>query len=106
MVRLTITKTIANAISFCNEQKPSGWPLQHNQGNTSLEQYAIGAPITHDQLLELSRCLRNASATGAKIPESVTVSLDRLLHGSKVYVEACTPKPEPVSAINCLMSRA
>ena len=68
----------------------------------SLKAPAIGKPISHTQILAVSKHLKTAeSAKKCKekdvIDTSIEYHLDQLLRGSKVYIEPSILKAEPVS---------
>ncbi|KAL9100438.1 MAG: hypothetical protein Q9163_004183 [Psora crenata] len=68
---------------------------------------AVGKPISHGQLIELSRRLKKA--TGDRRNEeygpSPSHTLDQLLRGSQVYVEPPKPRAEPTLEYKNLMAR-
>ena len=70
-----------------------------------LESLALGKPISHDQIIRISRYFKetqsfyNPDGDGGT---SVDRSLDALLRGTKLYIPPPPPKPEPA----CLPSLA
>ena len=66
----------------------------------SLDNAAEGEPISHEQVVEISRHLRNQTAPreelGLQSRGRRSYHLDDLLRGSRVYIAAATPKAEPV----------
>ena len=106
MVRLTITEAMVMAIDFCRENKVQGWPLEQIEGEPLLDNsLQIGGPITHGQVIALSKCLQQQHQ-GAAVTKSpaVTYDLNSLLRGSKVYVGPPKPKKEPVSCLQDQLS--
>lgn len=59
-------------------------------GEPSLENPKLGSPISHGQVIDLSRKL--------KVQGLSPWSLDTLLRGARVYVAPPPPKSEPVSS--------
>ena len=55
----------------------------------SLKLPQVGNPISHAQIIELSKRLQARNSSSA--------SLDALLRGARVYIPPPPPKPEPVS---------
>lgn len=106
MVLLTMTETMVKAITFCDRKEVN---LSHpyvNDGEPSLEAPAVGDPISHAQVLAISRCLRKKYETASHRPQlksdhQISCQLDELLRGSKVYVEPPKPRTEPVSLTRC-----
>lgn len=82
MVQLTITPAINQAIEIYRDR------YDEDDFPTS-ESSQMGEPISHGQIIELWKGLRDKGET--KYP------LEDLLRGSKVYVPPPPPKPEPVS---------
>lgn len=95
MVRLTITKTTLAALQYCKEADIS-LPEAPN-GGPSLEEPELHHPITHSQVIALSKALRDHySSTYQHGAPSVGYDLDSLLRGSTIYVDPPKPKPKPV----------
>lgn len=90
MVLLTMTPFIVGAISKSNEIETE---TQHQsqsslEGDPSLQDPAIGKPISHGQIIQLWRVLKDHDAR--------SYNLENLLWGAKVYVPPAPAKPEPV----------
>lgn len=85
MVQLITTTRILSALEAIptSDRKDLNLP-----SNPSLD-----SPITHDQLIRLSRYFRSENATSN--PDDAR-TLNSLLHGTKVYVPPPPPKPKPV----------
>lgn len=85
MVQLITTTRILSALEAIptSDRKDLNLP-----SNPSLD-----SPITHDQLIRLSRYFRSENATSN--PNDAR-TLNSLLHGTKVYVPPPPPKPKPV----------
>ena len=92
MVFLTMTPSIVEGLGTLgesappasSESKPAETPTE-----PSLESPALGKPISHSQILDLWRELREQKKT--------EYTLEKLLHGASVYIPPPPPKPEPVS---------
>ena len=85
MVLLTVTPSIMEALETIQD----GPSKLQRDGEPSLNDANIGAPISHGQIVDLWNLLK---AGGHK-----EYSLEILLRGSRVYVPPPPPKPEPVS---------
>jgi len=98
MVLLTMTPAIVAAVERYNSL-----PNEVNrmiEGEPSLPEPACENPISHGQLVEISKRLRDhcdSSASDASYSPSSLYHLSDLLRGSRVYVEPPKPKAEPVS---------
>lgn len=90
MVFLTITPSIIEGLQAWRAI-PNSNPkdLERNGSDPPLDDADVGSPISHGQIIDLWRALKDA---GRK--ES---SLEGLLKGSGVYIPPPPPKPEPVS---------
>lgn len=98
-----MTPAVVAAIDACHKQNPSLLSSEAYATDPSLEDPAVGHPISHGQIIAISRCLRKCEespgeclATTGKLP---SYHLDDLLRGSKVYIEPLKPKPEPVCSL-------
>lgn len=97
MVLLTMTPSIVEAIIKSTEAEPptETQSLEVNtevqvevQVKPSLNEPAIGNPISHGQIVHLWKQL--------KAHDAGSFSLESLLRGAKVYTPPPPPKPEPV----------
>lgn len=97
MVRLTTTPALIAAIKVVRNTKFN----DENDINLSFENSQIGDPVTHTQVLAISKCLKTQDG----LPNSVSPHLDDLLRGSRIYHEPPKPKAEPVRVIpaSCLL---
>ncbi|KAE8147550.1 endoplasmic reticulum-based factor for assembly of V-ATPase-domain-containing protein [Aspergillus avenaceus] len=82
MVQLITTTRILSALETI--------PPTHRKDLSLPDNPSLGNPITHDQLIQLSRHLRLTN-------NSQETTLNALLTGTKVYVPPPPKKPEPVS---------
>lgn len=87
MALLTMTPLVVEALGERAADARSNTPA--TEGEPSLDSPAAGNPISHRQLVDLSKDLHQLRAT--------TYSLENLLKGSTVYFPPPPPKPEPVS---------
>ena len=103
MVKLTITETIEKAIQEC--KKRPRWSAEVSlPTEPSLDHAAIGDPISHSQIIGISRLLKSCSSAAVD-SDAAVYSLERLLKGSRIYVEPPPTKPEPTSEYKALMAR-
>lgn len=87
MVHLVITARILSAIEAIPSSRRKDLDLPDPPN--------LNSPISHEQLIELSRYLKDNQIDhhgDKKIPKT----LNSLLHGTKVYVPPPPKKPEPV----------
>lgn len=100
MVRLTITPAILAAI---REARRSSLDLNGTTeaSEPSLDDPSIGDPISHGQIIALSKLLRHVNNKPEDCgPETsqglASYHLDDLLRGARIYHEPPKPKAEPV----------
>lgn len=89
MVLLTLTPAAKSAVELYNQlsdQKEHGLPSE-----PSLSEPAVGAPVSHAQLIQVARSLRQS-----RLPNKNDFRLDALLKGANIYVPPPRPKPQPV----------
>ena len=91
MARLTITPRLLDAINAAYDNGYNGTAT--GDIDVSLDKSKVGDPITHSQIIAISKFLRSHDG----LPPSVSPHLDNLLRGSRVYLEPPKPKAEPVS---------
>ena len=102
MVQLLMTQGIINAIGTCERLQVEGWPLAPIANESSLKQATMGRPISHGQIIDISKLLRTSYGRD-RLKELETADgsfkfgLEDLLRGSKVYVEPPKPRTPPVS---------
>ncbi|KAL8654939.1 MAG: hypothetical protein Q9226_003233 [Calogaya cf. arnoldii] len=70
---------------------------------SGLADLAVGDPITHTQVIAVSRLLKKLRTPSDR--SQVPYHLDHLLRGSKLYFEPPKPKKEPTSEYKTLMAR-
>ncbi|KAF2799939.1 hypothetical protein K505DRAFT_293844 [Melanomma pulvis-pyrius CBS 109.77] len=111
MVLLTMTPAIVRAIA--EAQKLARDELSHLQqaSGPSLVEPATGNPISHSQLIDLSKLLKNQKnhATHVNTEENekdtFAYHLDSLLRGSTIYIPPPPARKEPTSEYKALMAR-
>lgn len=91
MVLLTITPLILEALRE-QEEDGANYEQSETEGDDAQEEPSllnpeIGKPISHGQIIDLSRNLK-ANGHG-------TYTLESLLKASRIYVPPPPPKPEP-----------
>ena len=99
MVLLTITPAILRAIEELQDRKQSPEGLSE-ASEPSLNKPTLGNPISHGQIISVSRTLRKimSQSTNGIVYTDVSYHLDDLLRGSKVYVDPPKLKAEPVGS--------
>ncbi|OCL02794.1 hypothetical protein AOQ84DRAFT_228440 [Glonium stellatum] len=100
MVLLTMTPAIVATILKCQELDPESLIKFQLPSEPSLAEPEVGNPISHSQLIDISKLVKNH-------PGQINLSphLDGLLRGSKIYTPPTEPKPEPTSEYKALMAR-
>ncbi|KAK3400584.1 endoplasmic reticulum-based factor for assembly of V-ATPase-domain-containing protein [Sordaria brevicollis] len=93
MVLLTVTSSILEAL----QRIPDAPSKLQRDGDPSLDDAQIGAPISHGQIVDLWNLL--------KAGDHKEYSLEILLRGSRVYVPPPPPKPEPSDEYKALMAK-
>lgn len=95
MVLLTITPSVVEGLEIRNELAiaPSESESTEARNELSLKAPAPGKPVSHSQILELWKNLRDGGQT--------EYTLEKLLRGTRVYIPPPPPKPEPVSLPHC-----
>ena len=91
MARLTITPALVTAINAIHDCHPDH-PISDGEVDSTLGSPRVGDPITHTQVLAISKSLRRHIGLSPSAPSH----LDELLKGSKIYHEPPEPKAEPV----------
>ncbi|KAG8162576.1 hypothetical protein KVR01_008341 [Diaporthe batatas] len=99
MVLLTMTPFLVGAISKFKEvgaqvEKQS---QASSEAEPSLQNPAIGKPISHGQIVQLWKLLKDHDAQ--------SYTLENLLWGARVYVPPAPAKPEPTPEYKALMAR-
>ena len=89
MVLLTLTPAAKSAVELYNQLSDQN---QHELLNDpSLSEPAVGAPVSHAQLIQVARFLRES-----QLENKNDFRLDTLLKGANIYVPPPKPKPQPV----------
>ncbi|MCJ1387960.1 hypothetical protein MMC18_000803 [Xylographa bjoerkii] len=109
MVLLTMTAAIVASIEHCSRLEVE-LDIDEHDSSPSLESPAVGKPISHTQVLAISKGMKIAEVKEKNenkfaVSKSTGYHLDQLLRGSKVYVEPPRPKAEPSSEFKALMAR-
>ncbi|KAK3384980.1 endoplasmic reticulum-based factor for assembly of V-ATPase-domain-containing protein [Podospora didyma] len=98
MVLLSMTPSIVEGLQAWSQLATSPQTkLQRRDNEPSLDQPSIGNPITHGQIIDLWQTLSEAGHE--------QYGLEKLLHGSRVYVPPPPAKPEPSPEFKALMAR-
>jgi hypothetical protein len=100
MVLLTVTTAIAAAVADCKELAPSEFDKTGILNASSPAMPAVGDPISHRHLIELSKVLKKCvphRSPGNGLKSDDPYNLHALLCGSSVYIPPRKLKPEPVS---------
>ncbi|KAI4733133.1 hypothetical protein E4T50_16307 [Aureobasidium sp. EXF-12298] len=98
MVLLTLTPTAKSAVELYNQL--SDQKYHDTSSDPSLSEPTIGAAVSHAQLIQVARFLRETD-----IPNKNDFRLDALLKGANIYVPPPKPKPQPTSEYTALMAR-
>ncbi|KIW05623.1 uncharacterized protein PV09_03494 [Verruconis gallopava] len=101
MVLLSMTPTIVAAVQAFNS---CPWRKEED-GEPSLEHPSVGNPISHRQLIHISKCLKSTPEKTVAAERCVPVHLSELLKGCSVYIPPAPPKPEKSDEYKALMAR-
>ncbi|KAL8700298.1 MAG: hypothetical protein Q9201_005517 [Fulgogasparrea decipioides] len=103
MVSLSMTKAVVQAIHYVRDAEVDISDAIKDELGPALAHPAIGRPITHTQIVALSKLLK----AGLSLNKSSQVSyhLDDLLRGSQIYHEPPKAKTEPTNEYKALMAR-
>ncbi|OAQ71826.1 ATPase, vacuolar ER assembly factor, Vma12 [Purpureocillium lilacinum] len=101
MVLLTMTPSIVDGLRKVEAEQDEGRRATAQSKDASaaassepsLEDPAVGKPISHGQIVDLWQKLRPSS------------NLEQLLQGARVYIPPPPPKPEPSDEYKALMAR-
>lgn len=91
MVRLTITPALVTASNAIHDDHLIH-PTTDGETDSILGRPKVGDPITHKQILAISKSLRGQIGLSPSVPSH----LDELLRGSRIYHEPPKPKTDPV----------
>ncbi|KAI4758120.1 hypothetical protein E4T44_10900, partial [Aureobasidium sp. EXF-8845] len=98
MVLLTLTPAAKSAVELYN--RLSDHKHHGSSSDPSLSEPTVGAPVTHAQLIQVARFLRES-----QLPNNNDFRLDTLLKGANIYVPPPKPKPQPTAEYTALMAR-
>lgn len=96
MVLLTVTPALVEAFKYIEQANTTQKP----GSELALEDLTVGNPISHLQIIAVSKTLRRLREEDGH-GESVSFPayrLDELLRGSRVHVEPPKPQAEPVGS--------
>ncbi|KAI4715805.1 hypothetical protein E4T48_08003 [Aureobasidium sp. EXF-10727] len=98
MVLLTLTPVAKSAVELYN--KLSNQEQDDPSSDPYLSEPIVGAPVSHAQLIQVARFLRESH-----LPNKNDFCLDTLLKGANIYVPPPKPKPQPTAEYTALMAR-
>jgi TMEM199 family protein len=97
MVLLTMTPAIVQAIETSSKISEDALSKLQPPSEPSLADATVGNPISHSQLINLSKLLKDQHHTETDGKDGTQdYYLNALLKGSKIYVPPPPPKKEPV----------
>lgn len=105
MVLLTMTAASVAAVQECIKLGLENVIEPKSTAEASLKDPGVGKPISHGQLIDISRHLKNRYQTANEEGLQAPYHLDELLRGSKIYIPPPPPKKEPVSRLIPLLTR-
>lgn len=106
MVLLTMTPGIVGAIAEAQRVSPEQFAGLQLDAAPTLTDAMPGSPISHNQLIGLSKLLQQHADTIAKDGlKSAPITLSRLLHNTSVYVPPPPPKKQQTPEYVALMAR-
>ncbi|KAG9560590.1 hypothetical protein KCU71_g3973, partial [Aureobasidium melanogenum] len=98
MVLLTLTPAAKSAVELYSQL--SDQKHDDTLSDPSLSEPTVGAPVSHAQLIQVARFLRESC-----LPNKNDFRLDALLKGANIYVPPPKPKPQPTAEYTALMAR-
>ncbi|KAK6006749.1 hypothetical protein QM012_005757 [Aureobasidium pullulans] len=98
MVLLTLTPAAKSAVELYNQL--SDQKQDDSSSDPSLSEPTVGAPVSHAQLIQVARFLRESHLLNKN-----DFRLDALLKGANIYVAPPKPKPQPTAEYTALMAR-
>lgn len=100
MVLLTMTPAMVKALQAYNANPPSLTEDLTLSSEPSLDNVTECDPISHSQILGITRHLREQAALGQELDFESEVRpsyhLDDLLRGARVFIPPARPEAEPV----------
>lgn len=107
MVLLTMTPAVVAAVKRCQEVAEEELEQLQLGSEPSLATPEVGNPISHGQLIDISKLLkaRNKLQEDEAEDQKTSYRLNDLLRGSKIHVPPPTPKPGQSSEYKALMAR-
>ncbi|KAF2227811.1 endoplasmic reticulum-based factor for assembly of V-ATPase-domain-containing protein [Elsinoe ampelina] len=100
MVLLSVTETACEAIKVYHELfKDTKW----SDDEPDLTNTAVGSPVSHHQLIQISDRLRERTSADSTPP--TTSDLESLLKGARIHVAPPKPKAEKTPEYVALMAR-
>lgn len=108
MVLLTMTPAIVRAVMEAQTIAEDEFIKLQQPSEPSLTEPATGKPISHSQLIDLSKLLKTHTrilSTEDTKGEPLPTRLDSLLKGSILYISPPPAKKEPTTEYKALMSR-
>ncbi|KAI4263896.1 MAG: hypothetical protein L6R42_000982 [Xanthoria sp. 1 TBL-2021] len=103
MVLLSATQATVEALKLLLQSEAAKCESDWSDLGPGLADLAIGDPITHTQVIAVSKLLKKVCGPTDRSP--VPHQLDYLLRGSKLYYEPPKPKQEPTSEYKTLMAQ-
>jgi len=88
MVLLTMTPSLVEGLQSLDEETRLNIQSSSKDGEADFSSPSVGKPISHEQILYISKVLKSRGITDYR--------LEDLLFGSRVYVPPVLPKPEQV----------
>ncbi|PNS21685.1 hypothetical protein CAC42_1539 [Sphaceloma murrayae] len=101
MVLLTITKAAKECID--EYDKTTAISKSPDNNEPDLRHAAIGDPVSHGQLIDITNALKQRRYDGEDL--SCAVELETVLRGSKIYTPPPKPKPEKTAEYVALMAQ-
>lgn len=110
MVLLAMTPGIVRAVTRVEQIAPANFAKLQRANEPTLRQPKPGNPVSHSQLIELSKLLKTHAAslsrsTGAQDEEPIPLTLNLLLAHATIYIPPPPPKPTQTPEYHALMAR-
>ncbi|KAH7354543.1 endoplasmic reticulum-based factor for assembly of V-ATPase-domain-containing protein [Pyrenochaeta sp. MPI-SDFR-AT-0127] len=110
MVLLTMTPGIVRAVARAEETCPDDFAKLQGANEPTLTEPKPGSPISHSQVIDLSRLLKKHAAsisisTDAEDEYTTPLTLNALLAHTTIYTPPPPPKPTQTPEYHALMAR-
>ncbi|KAG9190106.1 hypothetical protein G6011_08194 [Alternaria panax] len=105
MVLLTMTPGIVRAVAKAKHLSADGYAKLQHADSPTLAEPKVGNPISHSQLIGLSKLLKEHTQETEDSENPTPTTLDALLANTAIYIPPPPPKPTQTPEYHALMAR-